>query len=258
MLEFLTKPLFDLGGFTVLVWHVAAVAAALILLIVIIAVCASASRKKKAAKAQPAESNQTVAEVPAPQAEAKAEEVKEEPDAGQPAKQVEQPVAVKEEAQEQQPDAEEQAKAAEAKKDEPAKEEPEQPAVKEEPEQPAAKDEPAKEAAKTAKPAKKPAEAKKPVKKTEKVEDGVKVIEEEGYDDEEDEPTDKTAKRPKNYHVSLRADNRWQVKLSKGGKAIKLFNTQAEAIAFAKERAKSQDGYITIHKVDGKIRKQRY
>ena len=48
MLEFLTKPLFDLGGFTVLVWHVAAVAAALILLIVIIAVCASASRKKKA------------------------------------------------------------------------------------------------------------------------------------------------------------------------------------------------------------------
>ena len=69
-----------------------------------------------------------------------------------------------------------------------------------------------------------------------------------------------TAKKPtvKNYHISLRPDGKWQVKLSKGGKAIKLFRTQAEAIAFAKSRAKSQDGHITIHKVDGKIRKQKY
>ncbi len=62
----------------------------------------------------------------------------------------------------------------------------------------------------------------------------------------------------KNYHVSLREDGKWQVKLSKGGKAIKLFATQAEAIAYAKALAKSQDGRITIHKVDGKIRKQKY
>lgn len=62
----------------------------------------------------------------------------------------------------------------------------------------------------------------------------------------------------KNYHIALRPDGKWQVKLSKGGKAIKLFDTQAEAIAFAKARAKSQDGHITIHKVDGKIRKQKY
>ena len=69
-----------------------------------------------------------------------------------------------------------------------------------------------------------------------------------------------TPKKPtvKNYHISLRPDGKWQVKLSKGGKAIKLFNTQAEAIAFAKARAKSQDGHITIHKVDGRIRKQKY
>ena len=80
------------------------------------------------------------------------------------------------------------------------------------------------------------------------------------------EPTETPAETPaqpkkptvKNYHISLRPDGKWQVKLSKGGKAIKLFNTQAEAIAFAKARAKSQDGHITIHKVDGRIRKQKY
>lgn len=62
----------------------------------------------------------------------------------------------------------------------------------------------------------------------------------------------------KNYHVSLREDGKWQVKFAKGEKALKLFDTQAEAIAFAKEKAKNQDGNITIHKTDGKIRKQNY
>lgn len=68
----------------------------------------------------------------------------------------------------------------------------------------------------------------------------------------------KNANRPKNYHISLRLDGKWQVKLGKGEKALKLFDTQAQAIAFAKEKAKNQDGHITIHKVDGKIRKQKY
>ena len=85
-------------------------------------------------------------------------------------------------------------------------------------------------------------------------------------DDPADQPIEQPAETPfapkrtvkKNYHISLRPDGKWQVKLSKGGKAIKLFDTQAEAIAFAKARAKSQDGHITIHKVDGKIRKQKY
>ena len=61
------------------------------------------------------------------------------------------------------------------------------------------------------------------------------------------------------YHVSLRkADGKWQVKYGGGKKAIKLFDTQAEAIKFAEERAESQDGSISIHKRDGKIRKQDY
>lgn len=68
----------------------------------------------------------------------------------------------------------------------------------------------------------------------------------------------KNANRAKNYHISLREDGKWQVKLRKGEKALKLFDTQAQAIAYAKEKAKNQDGHITIHKVDGKIRKQRY
>lgn len=74
-----------------------------------------------------------------------------------------------------------------------------------------------------------------------------------------DETLDKQASNsPKNYHISLREDGKWQVKLRKGEKALKLFDTQAEAIVFAKEKAKNQDGHITIHKVDGKIRKQKY
>ena len=64
--------------------------------------------------------------------------------------------------------------------------------------------------------------------------------------------------RPKTYHISTRDDGKWQVKLAGGEKALKLFDTQAEAIAFAKEKANNQDGSIVIHKKDGKIRKQNY
>lgn len=61
------------------------------------------------------------------------------------------------------------------------------------------------------------------------------------------------------YHVSLRKDDgKWQVKYGGGKKAIKLFDTQAEAIKFAESRADSQEGSISIHKKDGKIRKQDY
>lgn len=82
---------------------------------------------------------------------------------------------------------------------------------------------------------------------------------EEAEEDEKTESAEKKAvNRPKNYHVSLREDGKWQVKFAKGARALKLFDTQADAIAFAKEKAENQDGTITIHKKDGKIRKQRY
>lgn len=61
------------------------------------------------------------------------------------------------------------------------------------------------------------------------------------------------------YHITKRKeDGKWQVKFGGGEKAIKLFDTQAEAIAYAKKLAESQDGSISIHKVDGKTRKQNY
>lgn len=65
-------------------------------------------------------------------------------------------------------------------------------------------------------------------------------------------------KETRNYHVSTRADGKWQVKFAGGEKAIKLFDTQAEAIAYAKKLAQNQEGSISIHKKDGKLRKQKY
>lgn len=70
---------------------------------------------------------------------------------------------------------------------------------------------------------------------------------------------EKKASTKKNYHVSKRAeDGKWQVKFATGQKVIKLFDTQAEAIKYAQALAENQDGNVTIHKVDGKIRKQDY
>ena len=66
------------------------------------------------------------------------------------------------------------------------------------------------------------------------------------------------ASEKKTYHISQREDKKWQVKFANGQKAIKLFDTQAEAIKYAKTLADNQDGSIQIHKRDGKIRKQDY
>ena len=62
----------------------------------------------------------------------------------------------------------------------------------------------------------------------------------------------------KKYHISLREDEKWQVKCEGAEKALKLFDTQKEAIDYAKTVAGTQEGSIVIHKVDGKIRKQKY
>ena len=64
--------------------------------------------------------------------------------------------------------------------------------------------------------------------------------------------------RSKVYHISLREDGKWQVKFAKGEKVIKTFATQKEAIDYAKKLAENQDGSISIHKKDGKIRKLKY
>ena len=106
-------------------------------------------------------------------------------------------------------------------------------------------------------------EASKPKTTTKKVEEKKEQPKQEKEIEENNEENveEKVRKTPtkKVYHVSLRKDDgKWQVKYGGGKKAIKLFDTQAEAIKFAEERADSQEGSISIHKKDGKIRKQDY
>ena len=75
----------------------------------------------------------------------------------------------------------------------------------------------------------------------------------------EEKPEEKPASTNKVYHIAKRKeDNRWQIKAEGAAKAIKLFNTQAEAIAYAKTLADNQDARIMIHKEDGSFRKLTY
>lgn len=59
------------------------------------------------------------------------------------------------------------------------------------------------------------------------------------------------------YHVTKRAsDGKWQVKGENSDKALKLFDTKADAEAYAKEVAKNQNSSVVAHKKDGKIQKK--
>ncbi|WP_324673303.1 DUF2188 domain-containing protein [Mycoplasma sp. 888] len=55
------------------------------------------------------------------------------------------------------------------------------------------------------------------------------------------------------WHVSQHNDG-WKVIRQGGVKAIKTFDTQKEAIEFAKELAKNNKGRMLIHSTKGKIR----
>lgn len=59
------------------------------------------------------------------------------------------------------------------------------------------------------------------------------------------------------YHVarSKFISRHWQVKLATGEKAIKIFDTQLEAINYAKQLVKTQGGSIRIHSMRGRLRK---
>ena len=55
------------------------------------------------------------------------------------------------------------------------------------------------------------------------------------------------------YHVVKRPDDgKWEVKFAGGAKAIKLFNTQAEALEYSKKMAENQDGKVLVHNSKGK------
>ena len=84
-------------------------------------------------------------------------------------------------------------------------------------------------------------------------------------DDEEEEKVRKSSSNRKNYykdkarvyHISRSKfmSKYWQVKLATGERAIRIFDTQAEAIAYAKQLVKKQGGSIRIHSMKGQIRK---
>ena len=61
------------------------------------------------------------------------------------------------------------------------------------------------------------------------------------------------------YHVSKRDNDgrEWKVFIQGSNKVIKLFNTQAEALEYAKSLCKNKDdgSYVLLHGLDGKIRK---
>ena len=56
----------------------------------------------------------------------------------------------------------------------------------------------------------------------------------------------------RSYHVAKREDGKWQVKYAGGQKAIKLFDTQAEAIEYTKKMANNQEGAMLVHNSKGK------
>jgi Na+-transporting methylmalonyl-CoA/oxaloacetate decarboxylase gamma subunit len=115
--------------------------------------------------------------------------------------------------------------------------------------------------------AEKKAEAPKEEKKEETkpvAQDDIPVTEDTGDEEaeeaeEEKEEAEATAKGyqngPRVYHISQHDGGKWQVKLATGQKAIKLFDTQAEAIDYAKGLVKTQGGSIRVHSMKGSIRK---
>ena len=120
------------------------------------------------------------------------------------------------------------------------------------------------------KPATKKAKVEEPVAKEEtkvEVKEETPAAESESKDDvvieEEDDSVEKTEEQQKKdaraYHISRRKeDGKWIVRFGGSEKIICSYDTQVEAIARAKELAKRYDHRIVIHKVDGKIRKQKY
>ena len=53
------------------------------------------------------------------------------------------------------------------------------------------------------------------------------------------------------YHLVKRPDGKWEVKYAGGQKAIKLFNTQKEALEYSKKMAENQDGKVLVHNSKG-------
>ena len=69
------------------------------------------------------------------------------------------------------------------------------------------------------------------------------------------EPAKKKAEPKKEatrtYHLVKRSDGMWEVKYAGGQKAIKLFRTQKEALAYSEKMAENQGGAVLVHNSKG-------
>lgn len=106
---------------------------------------------------------------------------------------------------------------------------------------PAKKPAPAKKAAPAKKPAAKPAPAKKaePAKKP-AAKPAPKKVEKKAA------PSANAS-----YHLSKRADGKWQLFITGSDKVIKLFDTKAEGEAYAKEKASNTGRAVLAHNSKG-------
>lgn len=229
-------------------WVWLAIALAVVILIVLVIVLCCFSKKKRARRKERAEvSEPATEEIPSKQEEApvkeeaspvKAEAVQESKN-DEPARLGEGSAEDKEIDMAQKKEEKPAAKPAQATK----------PAQAAKPAQASAK---SADTAKKDVPAAKPAQAAKPAPAS-KPDQTAKSNQTAAADKSDKQPSTKT------YHISLRkGDGKWQVKIGGGEKAIKLFDTQAQAIDYAKSLADNQDANIVIHKKDGSFRKLTY
>lgn len=149
-------------------------------------------------------------------------------------------------------------KVEEEKVEEPVKEE--APKAEEAPVEEKVEETPKEEEVKEEKPVKKVAPKKAPVKKEapkkeEKKEEPVKEEKKAEAKAEKKEPAKKEASKGdpgyRTYHLVKREDGKWEVKFAGGQKAIKLFDTQKEALEYSKKMAENQGGKVLVHNSKG-------
>jgi len=75
--------------------------------------------------------------------------------------------------------------------------------------------------------------------------------------DKAEKPAPKT-ERKMSYHITKHPQGGWQIKKGKAERALKRFDTQKEAIDYAKQLEKERGISYLIHKADGSTRKKKY
>lgn len=97
-----------------------------------------------------------------------------------------------------------------------------------------------------------------PMKDLPSAEESVTEDDFEAEEDDQAETTKATKPRTQPYHITKHSDGGWQIKRGGADRALKRFDTQVEAIEYAKEIEKERGVSYIIHKADGSIRKKDY